>query len=148
LTGQGSCPCGAVGFVIVGPVRAVIVCHCDACHEATGGPWPAAAAYRRDLAVADEAALIWEPAPVSEHGASRGRCRSCGTVVFWDAPGRATVSFAAALFDGGEELAVAAHIWVPEGQRVVLAATGIPVEPQGLPASVRVGWRDDEAAGA
>ena len=118
MTNQGSCPCGAVRFAISGPVRDVIVCHCTACREATGGPWPASAA-------------------------SRGRCRSCGTVVFWDAPGRETVSFAAALLDGGARLDVAAHIWVPEAERSALAAAGVPVESRGLPASVTLGWQDE-----
>jgi len=142
MTGQGACPCGAVRFAIFGPVRDVIVCHCAACQEATGGPWAASAAYRRDLAVGDEAAVAWELAPVSEHGASRGRCRCCGTVVFWDAPGRDTVSFAAALLDG-ERLDIAAHIWVPEGESPALARAGVPVEPEGLPPSIRVPWQDE-----
>jgi len=141
VTNQGSCPCGAVRFAISGPVRDVIVCHCTACREATGGPWPASAASRRDLSVGDDATLSWELAPVSEYGASRGRCRSCGTVVFWDAPGRGTVSFAAALLDGGAQLDVAAHIWVPEADRSALAAAGVPVESRGLPASVTVRWQ-------
>src|SRR6476620_1972394 len=123
MTAQGSCPCGAVRFAIFGPVRDLIVCHCAACQEATGGPWPAAAAYRHDLAVRDEAAVIWALASVSEHDASRGRCRSCGTVVFWDAPCRETVSLAAALLDGAQP-EVAAHIWVPESERAALAEAG------------------------
>ena len=86
--------------------------------------------------------MSWDLAPVSEHGASRGRCRSCGTVVFWDAPGRDTVSFAAALLDGGQ-LEIAAHIWVPESDRAALAESGVPVEPEGLPAAVRVRWQDE-----
>ena len=143
MNNQGACPCGAVRFAVFGPVRDVIVCHCAACQEATGGPWPASAAYRNDLAVGDEAAVSWELAAVSEHDASRGRCRSCGTVVFWDAPGRDTVSFAAALLDGGEQLRVAAHIWVPEDERAALAGLDVPVEPQGLPASVGVGWQEE-----
>src|SRR6478735_12738043 len=129
MTAEGSCPCGAVRFAIFGPVRDVIVCHCAACRD--------------DLAVKDEAAVIWELASISEHGASRGRCRSCGTVVFWDAPGRDTVSFAAALLDGGQP-EVAAHIWVPESERAALQGVGVPIEPEGLPASVRVRWSDDE----
>ena len=143
MTGQGSCPCGAVRFTIDGPVRDVIVCHCSACVEATGSPWPASAAYRRDLSVGGQAPLSWELAAVSEHGASRGRCRSCGTVVFWDAPDRDTVSFAAALLEGGGQLRVAAHIWVPEGERAGLTTAGVPVEPQGLPESVIVRWHDE-----
>lgn len=143
MTRNGSCACGAVGFSIDGPIRDVIVCHCGACQSATGGPWPATAAYRRDLVVEDQDALIWDRAAVSGYGASRGRCRSCATVVFWDAPARDTVSFGAALIEGGEALAVAAHIWVPEGERASLASEGVPVEREGLPASVSVPWHDE-----
>ena len=142
MTRRGACPCGSVRFAIDGPVRDVIVCHCDACREATGGPWPASAAHRRDLAVEDDSALTWERAAVSEHDASRGRCRRCGTVVFWDAPGRETVSFAAALLEvGAGDLDVAAHIWVPDDERGALAAKGTLVEPKGLPASISVRWQ-------
>jgi hypothetical protein len=121
----------------------VIVCHCAACRDATGGPWAASAVHRRDLAVADEPSLTWERAAVSEYDAGRGRCRACGTVVFWDAPARDTVSFAAALLEDGGQLEVAAHIWVPEGERDALVGTGVPVEPKGLPGSVSVHWRDE-----
>ena len=137
---EGACPCGAVRFTVDGPVRDVIVCHCDACREATGGPWAASAGRRRDLTVEDESARSWERATVSEHDASRGRCRSCGTVVFWDAPGRETVSFAAGLLEGGSAIAVAAHIWVREEESDALAGRGIPVEPAGLPAAVLPTW--------
>jgi hypothetical protein len=139
----GSCPCGAVRFAIDGPVRDVIVCHCAACREATGGPWAASAAYRRDLTVVDETALSWAHAAPSEHDAGRGSCRSCRVVVFWDAPGRDTVSFAAALLEDGGQLEVAAHIWVPERERAALAGAGVWVESKGLADSVGVRWRDD-----
>ncbi len=133
MTRHGSCPCGAVRFSIDGPVRDVIVCHCEACQRATGGPWAAAAAYRRDLSVVDETALAWERAAVSEHNASRGFCRSCNAYVFWDAPARETISFsAAALGEDGRDLEVAGHIWLRDGQR--------------LPQSVRANWRDGTPA--
>jgi hypothetical protein len=144
VTRRAACPCGAVRFTIDGPIRDVIVCHCDACQLATGGPWPASAAYRRDLSVETDAALIWEQAAVSEYGASRGRCRDCGTVVFWDAPERETVSFGAALLPEPTEIAVAAHIWVSADQRAALGSIGVPVEAEGLPASVSVGWEDED----
>ena len=142
MTTWGSCPCGAVGFTVDGPVRDVIVCHCGECRSATGGPWAATAAHRSDLRVENENALIWDRAAVSEHDASRGRCRTCRTVVFWDAPGRETVSFAVALIDGGDMLSVAAHIWVPEVEREELLRRGYPVEPRGLSDSAGVGWHD------
>lgn len=143
MTRRLACPCTTVRFTIDGPVRDVIVCHCTACHEATGGPWAASAAYRRDLGRDDHTALVWERAAVSEHGASRGRCNSCATVVLWDAPDRDTVSFAAALVDGGAQLEVAAHIWVPDGELHGLVAAGEQVYPEGLPASAGVRWTDE-----
>jgi hypothetical protein len=137
----GACPCGAVRFSIAGPVRDVVVCHCDACREATGGPWGASAAVRADVAIEDASALAWERAPVSEHGASRARCRACGTVVLWDAPGRETLSFPAVLLgEDGRDLEVAAHIWVPEAERAGLRATGLPVAAAGLPPDVGIRW--------
>ena len=144
MTREVRCPCGTVRFAIDGPIRDVIVCHCDACQRATGGPWPASAAYRGDLTLEDDAALIWERGGVSEFGASRGRCRACGTVVLWDAPERETVSFGAALVEGGGQLGVAAHIWVPDHERAALGPIGVPVEPKGLPASVSVRWEDGD----
>ena len=134
---EGSCPCGAVRYAIDGPVRDILVCHCAACTRATGGPWAASAVARADLSVGNADALRWERAAVSEYGARRGSCRSCGTVVFWDAPGRTTVSFAAATLVDGSDLGVAADIWVGEG-----AARDAPMSyPAGLPASVVVPWR-------
>jgi hypothetical protein len=128
VTRTGSCPCGTVRYTISGPVRDVIVCHCDACREAgDGGPWAASAARRENFAVEDLSSLVWRQATVSEHGASRAWCRACGTYVLWDAPGRDTVSFAAATLDDSADLAVAAHIWVPEGDVV--------------PAAREVSWR-------
>jgi hypothetical protein len=115
---RGACSCGAVAFTIDGPVRDVIVCHCDACREKAGGPWAASAARREEFALADPDSLEWEKAAVSAHDASRGLCRSCGEYVLWDAPARETVSFAADLLEERDDLVVAVHIWVPEGAEV------------------------------
>ena len=137
---EGACPCRAVRYAIDGPVRDVLVCHCNACCEATGGPWPAAAAHRRDLVVEDETALTWERAAVSEHGASRGRCGTCGTTVFWDAPGRETVSFAVATLADAAGLEIAGHIWVSEDAGMTVLPAGVPAYSRGLPPSVVVPW--------
>ena len=132
----GACPCGAVGYAIHGPVRDIVVCHCGACREATGGPWAASAARRDDLVVSGEAALEWAHATESEHDAVRGTCRQCGTVVFWDAPGRETVSFAVSTLADGADLSVAARIWVGAEAQQDMA------HPAGLPATVTIPWRD------
>lgn len=93
--------------------------------------------------IADGSPLVWERAAVSEHGASRGRCRACGTTVFWDAPGRDTVSVGVATLADASGLEVAAHVWVPEKRREELRGSGLPVEPAGLPESVSVRWREE-----
>jgi hypothetical protein len=141
VTREGACSCGAVRYSIDGPVRDVLVCHCQACHESTGGPWSASAVFRSDLTVDDAAALIWEFATVSEYGASRGRCRTCRTSVFWDAPGRETVSFGVATLADPSGLEVAAHIWVGEQETGNVELDGAPAFIEGLPPSAIVPWR-------
>jgi hypothetical protein len=144
---RGSCPCGAVRFTVVGPLRDVIVCHCDACREANGGlPWAASAAQRGDLELVAPASLVWEKAPVSSNGASRGFCRGCGAYVLWDAPGRATISLGAALVDDGGDLSVAAHIWVPADEQGAPRADHVPAYTEGMPDGVCVSWRDETGA--
>ena len=137
----GGCPCGAVRYSIDGPVRDVLVCHCDACQTATGGPWSASAAHRADLTILDADALLWEPAAVSEYGASRGSCRTCRTPVFWDAPGRETVSFGVATLADPAGLEVAGHIWVAEPGIRDGSCGGAPSYRSGLPPGTTVPWK-------
>lgn len=138
MTREGGCSCGAVRFTIDGPVRDVIVCHCTACRQTAGRPWAATAVHRRDLALVTGEGLRWRRCPTSEHQASRGTCERCRTLVFWDAPGRDTISLGIDTLDEVPALVVAAHIWVssdpgwqppddddPEG--------AIPAYPNGSP---------------
>ena len=69
---EGGCRCGAVRYEVDGPLRDVLVCHCDACRAAAGEPWAATAVRRTDLVLVESDALRWSLARVSEHGASRG----------------------------------------------------------------------------
>ena len=138
---EGACPCRAVRFSIDGPVRDVLVCHCNACREATGGPWSASATHREDLVIENAAAVIWERAAVSEHGASRGRCGTCGTTLFWAAPDRETVSFAVETLTDASGLEVAGHIWVGRKADGRVPPADPPEYGKGLPASAIVPWR-------
>ena len=140
----GSCPCGAVRFTVVGPLRDVIVCHCADCRAANGGvPWAASAAQRGDLELEAPDAVAWQQAPVSSYGASRGLCRACGAYVLWDAPGRTTISVGAGLLDGGRDLPVAAHIWVAPEERDALRERGIPAHAEGMPDGITVAWQGE-----
>lgn len=128
----GRCLCGAVRYSVAGPLRDVIVCHCSECLRWAGGPWPATAARREDLEVSGEEALRWMPSPASATSASRGTCAVCGASLFWDAPGRPTVSIGAGTLDDAGGLAVAAHIYVDDAGPWG-GAQGAPTYPQGYP---------------
>ncbi len=132
---EGACRCGAVRYTVDGPVRDLIVCHCSACLDAAGHPWAASAAARDDLTVADATALRWETSADSEHDARRAFCRTCDAVVFWEAPARRTVSFAAETLLDASDLSVAAEIWL--GEDAERSETSYPA---GLPAAVAVPW--------
>ncbi len=141
MTFEGGCSCGAVRYLVDGPLRDVLVCHCVDCVAAVGHPWAATAAYRRDMALHEGEGLRWRRAPRSDHDASRGRCYRCGTVVFWDAPGRETVSIGVDTLDDPPALVVGGHIWLeqdpdwePGEEELELE---IPLFRRGTPGGVR-----------
>jgi hypothetical protein len=110
----GRCLCGAVRYEVRGPLRDVLICHCEECRRWHGHASAFTAARREDLAVDDERALRWIDGPASDAHARRGFCRECGSSLFWDAPGRETISIAAGTLDGHTGLRVAGHIYVSE----------------------------------
>jgi hypothetical protein len=113
---SGRCLCGAVRYVVNGPLRDVIVCHCVECRRWAGGAWPATAVHREQLELRGEADVRWEPSPDSATSARRGTCAVCGSSMFWEAPGRATVSIGAGTLDDATGLELAAHIYVADAQ--------------------------------
>jgi len=127
----GGCLCGAVRFSVSGPVRDVVVCHCVECRRWAGGAWPATAAHRDDLTVTGEDALRWEPSPASATSARRGTCLACGSSLFWEAPGRPTVSIGVGALDDAGGLELAAHIYAANAQE--WEQPGAPAYPQGYP---------------
>ena len=123
----------------------MIVCHCDACHEATGGPWAASAAHRPDLTV-DDATLTWEKAAVSSTTRAAAAAGAAGRSSSGMRRAVRPCRSPSGLLEGGAELEVVAHIWVPEDEQAALAATGVRVEPNGLPESVGVRWHPEAAS--
>jgi hypothetical protein len=61
--------------------------------------WAASAAQRDDVRIFEGGALHWIDSPESETHARRGFCSQCGSSLFWEAPGRDTISFAAGALD-------------------------------------------------
>ena len=62
----------------------------------------------------EQRGLRWIESPDSDAGARRGFCAECGSSLFWDAPGRPTVSIAAGSVDEPTGLRIAAHWYVSQ----------------------------------
>jgi hypothetical protein len=128
----GRCLCGAVRYEVRGSLRDVLICHCEECRRWHGHASAFTAARREDLAVDDERALRWIDSPASDANARRGFCGECGSSLFWDAPGRETISIAAGTLDGATGLRVAGHIYVSQRPDYYeLPDDGVPDQPRG-----------------
>jgi hypothetical protein len=99
ISATGRCLCGAVRFEVSGPLRDVVLCHCAECRRWAGHVWAATAAQRSDVSVVEDGALRWIDSPESDAHARRGFCGECGSGLFWEAPGRETISIAAGALD-------------------------------------------------
>ena len=139
----GCCLCGAVRYVVDGPLRDVLVCHCVECRRWAGRAWAATAARRGDLVLIEQRGLRWLPVLRSDAGASRGTCTDCGASLFWDAPGRPTVSIGVGTLDDAGGLVLAGHVYVSAAQSWERPADGPLAFPGAYPAEAPPpAWRD------
>jgi hypothetical protein len=123
----GRCLCGSVSYEVKGPLREVLVCHCEECRRWHGHVSATTAANRGDLVMREERGLRWIDSPRSDAHARRGFCAECGSSMFWDAPGRETISIAAGTLDGETGLRVASHWYVSQAADYYdLPADGLP----------------------
>ncbi|HTU86766.1 MAG TPA: GFA family protein [Solirubrobacteraceae bacterium] len=111
---SGGCLCGAVRYRVDGALRDVLICHCAECRRWHGHVSASTAARREDLVLLEQRGLRWIDSPRSDAGARRGFCADCGSSLFWDAPGRPTISIAAGTLDGPTGLHIAAHWYVSQ----------------------------------
>lgn len=123
----GRCLCGAVSYEVIGSLRDVLMCHCEECRRWHGHVSATAAAKRGDLVMKEERGLRWIESPRSDARARRGFCAECGSSLFWDAPGRETISIAAGTLDGETGLRTASHWYVSQ------AADYYDIPDDGLP---------------
>ncbi len=123
----GGCLCGAVRYEVRGPLAPISICHCSVCRRIHGE----AAAYTRcrteDLVLVEERGL----ARTEHDGAAYSFCRECGSQLFWERPGRGTISIAPGSLDGPTGLRVQHHIWVSSAADWELLADGLPAFAEG-----------------
>ncbi len=130
----GGCLCGAVRYRIDGPRRDVLIGHCGECQRWHGSVCAATRVRLEQLSFADEHGLRWVDSPQSQSHARRGFCGDCGSSLFWQAPGLATVSIAAGTLDRPTGLRVLGHIHTAAaGDYYELPDDGLPRHPGGWP---------------
>ena len=82
----GRCLCGAVRYDVRGPLRDVLLCHCEECRRWGGYLGAFTAARADDLVLVDNSALRWVDSPESDRRARRvGFCGEWGSSLFWQA---------------------------------------------------------------
>ncbi len=131
---EGGCLCGAVRYEVAGPLRDVVVCHCHECQRWHGRACAATAAWRRDVRLDEQRGLRWIASPQSDAGARRGFCGDCGSSLFWEAPGRETISIAAGTLDATHGLRTVAHIYVDQAGDYEPLTDDLPRHPGAAPA--------------
>jgi hypothetical protein len=107
----GSCLCGAVRFVVPGPLRPVLACHCSQCRKSSGHFWASTNAPAQNVSIEGADALTWFQ---SSKTAKRGFCARCGSSLFWQREGDASLSIAAGSLDAPTGLAFEKHIFLDD----------------------------------
>ena len=101
----GGCLCGAVTYVVSGPLRPVVACHCTQCRKTSGHHVAATSCHRDDIEVTGK--VTWYQ---SSETARRGFCGICGSNLFWDGAG-VNLSIFAGTLDGPTGIKLAGHIF-------------------------------------
>jgi len=137
---SGRCLCGAVAYEVRGPLRDILLCHCEECRR-WGGYLGAFSATRAEhLVLVEEDALRWIDSPLSDRRARRGFCGECGSSLFWQPAGGERIHIAAGTLDRPTDLRVAGHFYTHHaGDYDELAEDGLPRYPD--PAAPDVPWR-------
>lgn len=108
---KGSCLCGAVTFTVEGSLPPPNACHCTQCRKTSGHYWTSTDVPRAAVTIQGEDHLTWFR---SSAKARRGFCASCGSALFWDPIGKATLAIAMGAFDAPTHARLSVHIFVAD----------------------------------
>ncbi len=125
MTHHGSCLCGAVRFVVDGPLPPPNACHCKMCRKQSGHFWASVDLDRTRLTVTGEPTWFAASAKVR-----RRFCGTCGSFLFWNPLVGAMTAVAMGAFDEPTQTRLALHIFVAEKGDYYDIADGLPRNPR------------------
>jgi len=114
VTAKGGCLCGAVHYVVRGPMRGVVNCHCGQCRKWHGNVATYTSVKTADVEIAGKENVKWFR---SSDSARRGFCRKCGSSLFWQWVGGETLGIAAGGLDRPTGLKTIRHIYTAKMHR-------------------------------
>lgn len=120
---RGSCLCGAVRFVVSGPLRGVVYCHCSQCRKQSGHYYAATNVAVADLKTEGGENITWFAA---SDFAKRGFCSICGSALFWKHNEADEISVMAGAFEQPTGLKGEAHIFVVDKGDYYDITDGLP----------------------
>lgn len=129
---HGRCLCGAVTFEVTGPLRDIVLCHCEECRRWGGHLGAFTSALAEDVAVAGEASLRWVESPASDRHARRGFCDDCGSSLFWQSETRERLNIAAGTLDRPTGLRIAGHWYAHQAGDYDVIADELPQGEEAL----------------
>src|ERR1700737_4793066 len=92
----GGCLCGGVRYVVNGPLRGVIACHCSQCRRTSGHYAAMTNVLSEHLELTKSQTLTWYQSSAT---AERGFCKICGGNLFWRGFNSDTISITGGTLD-------------------------------------------------
>jgi hypothetical protein len=121
----GGCQCGAVRYLITGPVERVHLCHCRMCQKAVGGPFATGAPVK----LSDFAWTRGKPATFASSSVSRRFfCASCGTPLAFHYDDAETISPTLGSLDHPEQAPPVRHYGIESRVSWLDRLNELPVE--------------------
>ena len=125
-THSGGCLCAGVQYVVTGPLRDVVNCHCGQCRRTHGHFAGYTEAPLSDFKLNSSDSLKWYQ---SSPQARRGFCSICGASLFWVPEGGDHVWIAAGTLDPPTGLRTVAHTYVADAGDYYTIADGLKTYP-------------------
>ena len=106
---SGACLCKSVSYEFEADVSGVTACHCSQCRRTSGHYWAAFHVPLDAFHFVRSEGLAWYAS--SDH-AKRGFCTRCGSSLFYQLEGEASINVAPGTLDAPTGLCLSRHIFV------------------------------------